>query len=226
MRNNETYFFDRDFDCDDDFNCCDDLNRRRKNMHDCEYDRCKDHDDYECDCRDKDRNCDKDHDCECKDRDCECKDYENCDHDDCRCDEDDCCESKIHCSERKDFNEDERFGCRVTRDAARSDDSWFDCQEEENWGRCRNMGHEEKCFCRKLKRRIQVLDFALQEVILFLDTHPCDREALRYYCLIRKKLTRLERLYECKCGPLTAQGVDTEYGWEWACCPWPWEGRE
>ena len=45
-------------------------------------------------------------------------------------------------------------------------------------------------------------------------------------CLSPEKLNQLEKMYERKCGPLTNKNVDTEYGWEWACCPWPWEGKE
>lgn len=193
---------DCDFDhrrrCDDDCDC----DRRRRNDDDCD-DKCKCHKDRECDC-------DEDRECRCRDR-----GFDG-----------DCCESQVHCSDFRDFNEDERFGCNVRCDAAQSDDSWFECSEEECCTRCRSMCDEEKSFCKKLKCRIQVLDFALQETILFLDTHPCDFEALRYYRIIRRKLARLERIYECKCGPLTAQGVDTEFGWEWACCPWPWEGKD
>ena len=127
----------------------------------------------------------------------------------------------------RDFNEDERFGCNSACDAAQSEDSWFDHREDDDCcGRTRELCEEERNFKRKLKCRIQVLDFALLETILFLDTHPCDFEALRYYRIIRKKLARLEKLYECKFGPLTNQGVDTEFGWEWATCPWPWEGKE
>lgn len=216
-----------DFNRRHDMECCDD------NWHD--HDR-------DCEChRGRDRDCecgrDRDKDCECtrnRDKECEC-DRDRHRDGECRCDNGfdfrnsefgDCCEETVHCSDCRDFNEDERFGCNVRCDAAQSDDSWFECQEEECCKKCRTMCDEEKCFCRKLKCRIQVLDFVLQETILFLNTHPCDWEALRYYRIIRRKLARLERLYECKCGPLTNKGVDTEFGWEWACCPWPWEGKD
>ena len=167
--------------------------------------------------------------CGCEDK-CEdkCKDYDK--DDKCRCRnqiiDGDCYEGSVHCSDFKDFNFDERFGCRTREDAAQSDDSWFENQGEECCNRCRELCEEDKCFCKKLKCRIQVLDFVLLETAQFLDTHPCDYEALRYYRIVRRKLERLERIHERKCGPLTNQGVDAEYGWEWACCPWPWEGRD
>ena len=155
---------------------------------------------------------------------------ENDDNERCRCKNSnyngDCCESTIHCSDLKDFNIDERLGCRTTEDAAQSEDSWFECETETCCRKCRELCEEDKCFCKKIKCRIQVLDFVLTETIQFLNTHPCDFEALRYYRIVRRKLERLEKIYERKCGPLTNKGVDTEFGWEWACCPWPWEGKE
>ena len=206
---------DRDRDCDDDDdydfceNACDDLggsevttrnSSRRPN---------------ECECKP-----------ECNDR---CRDDEN-HRDKCRCRNNnysgDCNEDIIHCSDYQDFNFDERFGCRPREDAANSDDSWFERENETCCNRCRELCEEDKCLCKKIKCRIQVLDFALQETIQFLNTHPCDYEALRYYRIVSRKLNRLEKIYERKCGPLTNKNVDTEYGWEWACCPWPWEGKE
>lgn len=177
------------------------------------------------------------HNCNCKDK---------CDHDRCDCDRDnrenccedgtnlsalffddrECCHETVHCSDRCDFNEDERFGCNTTEDAANSEENWFDFREEDNCCFREREKCEKQCrFCKRLLCRIQVLDFALEETILFLNTHPCDCEALRYYCEIRRKLERAQRLYERKCGPLTNEGVDTEFGWEWATCPWPWEGE-
>lgn len=256
MRNNDFDCNERNHhECDEDFDFCEDgcdyngYDRRsireseRRNDSDCnDFDSRRRERDCECEerrcrCRDNDDN-DR---CRCRDNDdndrCRCRDNDDDDEDRCRCREEECCgrerdfdgeccERTARCSDRRDFNEDERCGCNSSGDAAQSDDSWFDSREEECCMRTRQLCDEERSFCRKLKCRIQVLDFALQETILFLDTHPCDFEALRYYRIIRRKLDRLEKLYECKCGPLTNQGVDTEFGWEWATCPWPWEGRE
>lgn len=209
-------------------------NRNRRNR-DCDYD---DEDDFDycenaCDttttvnrtttrrpnletCRPNNNDCDKEEQCRCNQNDDRC-----CDNYD-----GDCCESTIHCSERKDFNMDEACGCYNCDDAAQSDDSWYETTGNNCCLRCRELCEEDRCFCKKLKCRIQILDFALTETIQFLNTHPCDYEALRYYRILRKKLERLERIYTRKCGPLTSKNVDTEYGWEWACCPWPWEGEE
>lgn len=160
---------------------------------------------------------------------CGCETDDNQDLNGCICfcyDNEECCHDTIHCSDRCDYNTDERYGCNVTEDAANSEDNWFDYPSHNNsCFRNREVSEQDCRFCKKLLCRIQVLDFALNETIQYLNTHPCDCEALRYYCQIRRKLEKAELMYERKCGPLTSKGVDTEYGWEWATCPWPWEGR-
>lgn len=238
----------RENDCEEhDFDFCEDVSESCSNHNShhnrcCETDnlcggreggrgRCRENEwENDCDREHKKCECDRDHDkygCNSWNHQgdsCGCHREDDCDFDCCYDRERDCCEETIHCSECDDFNEDERFGCRRTRDAANSEDEWFDRRDNCQRHRERCMSEAECKFCKRLLCRIQVLDFALQEVILFLNTHPCDCEALRYYREVRRKLERLECLYERKCGPLTNKGVDTEYGWEWATCPWPWEG--
>ena len=82
------------------------------------------------------------------------------------------------------------------------------------------------CPCRKeLLERINEASFAVDEAKLFLDTHPCDEEAMGYfmkYVQIRKELMRE---YAEKYGPLTID--DAEYSecdqWKWINEPWPWQ---
>lgn len=78
----------------------------------------------------------------------------------------------------------------------------------------------------ELKKRIQHLDFALQEVTLYLDMHPCDCRALRYYHRIKCELDKCMALYERHCAPISNKGNENQYEWEWAQSPWPWEGQE
>ena len=76
----------------------------------------------------------------------------------------------------------------------------------------------------RLLREIQLCTFLLTEANLYLDTHPCDQDALAYfndYSRMRNDaLEEYARLY----GPLT---VDTATGcsrsWEWINQPWPWQ---
>lgn len=224
----------RNRDCDDDFDFCEDKHECKPT---CPNQNCECDQDHLCGGRSGGKGRCRENECEChQEKECcchSCHEDSCCGHDDCSkdcydecCDYNhDCCEETIHCSHCADFNEDEKLGCQRRVDAANSEENWFETRTQHCHHRERCLSEAECRFCKRLKCRIQVLEFALQEVILYLNTHPCDCEALRYYRQIRRKLERLECLYERKCGPLSNKGVDTEYGWEWATCPWPWEGE-
>ena len=78
----------------------------------------------------------------------------------------------------------------------------------------------------KLLRRIQEASFAIDEVKLFLDTHPTDRSALDYHNRYQKLRQTLVAEYTEKYGPLTADRVRTANVWTWVTQPWPWETEE
>lgn len=78
---------------------------------------------------------------------------------------------------------------------------------------------------RALLRQLQALDFALQDTILYLDTHPDDPKALEYYRDIRARAAETRRMFEMLCGPLEAQNAAGR-SWEWINMPWPWETGE
>lgn len=68
----------------------------------------------------------------------------------------------------------------------------------------------------KLLGRVRMYDFALVEVIEYLDCHPHNEAALKYYREMRAAF-----------GPLTAREVDVRGGqWNWIDDPWPWEGAD
>ncbi len=75
----------------------------------------------------------------------------------------------------------------------------------------------------KLLKRIQVCDFVLTDVKLYLDSHPCDRAALEYFKKHQEMREKAYRDYTEKYGPLMAK--DSVYGdrWTWVDDPWPWE---
>lgn len=72
-------------------------------------------------------------------------------------------------------------------------------------------------------KKIQIYDFSLDDTILLLDTHPENKMALEFYNVTRKKLVEATADYEEQFGPMTADDVDIEKGWQWICKPWPWE---
>lgn len=80
----------------------------------------------------------------------------------------------------------------------------------------------------QLLDRINQVSFAVYEMILYLDSHPCDEEALAYF--EEKSALRNEALetYAKNFGPLTVDTAnDTQSRcWEWVNQPWPWEVKK
>ncbi len=76
----------------------------------------------------------------------------------------------------------------------------------------------------RLKKQICAYDFAIVEVNLYLDTHPCDKAAL---CLLQMYLEKREILienYESQFGPYVQTVKDVQGdAFTWICDPWPWE---
>ena len=77
---------------------------------------------------------------------------------------------------------------------------------------------------RELFNQIMALNFAVNDLVLYLDTHPDDANAVNMYNSFSKQLNEAIRNYECKYGPLTNFG----YGksgcpWQWVEQPWPWD---
>ena len=63
----------------------------------------------------------------------------------------------------------------------------------------------------------------MDDTVLFLDTHPCDKEALCYYEQLKKERRDAVREYTQKYGPLSKYDVEDSCYWEWVKDPWPWE---
>lgn len=76
-----------------------------------------------------------------------------------------------------------------------------------------------------LKRQIYELDFALHELVLFLDSHPTNRRAMELMREYREKRAKLVDAYEQRFGKyiVTANDVPMSERWEWLDSPWPWD---
>lgn len=74
-----------------------------------------------------------------------------------------------------------------------------------------------------LLNKIDAVSFAIDDVKLYLDTHPCDEQALMYYDAHKKLRHQYVEEYTKCFGPLTADNVDTCNYWTWVNKPWPWE---
>ena len=77
----------------------------------------------------------------------------------------------------------------------------------------------------QLMNKIRQADFAMQETVLFLDTHPNCRRALRYYEEVRKKSMYYRAEYEKNFGPVTICGNENTDKWMWVKTPWPWQAE-
>lgn len=77
-----------------------------------------------------------------------------------------------------------------------------------------------------LMKEIYQLGFALVEIVLYLDTHPCDAAALSYYNQIKKRHHKVMEMYEREYGPLLNSNVMNENYWSWVSTPMPWEVEE
>lgn len=75
----------------------------------------------------------------------------------------------------------------------------------------------------RLANRIKAVDFALYELVLYLDAYPDDRRALSYYAKYKKTAEMLKAEYNQKYGPLTAFENTDPHHWQWVEGPWPWE---
>lgn len=76
-----------------------------------------------------------------------------------------------------------------------------------------------------LMKKIYETGFALDDIVLFLDTHPNDPDAMNYYRCVAKMNQDAVSAYEIQFGPLMNNSVKEGSGWTWLENPWPWEGE-
>ena len=83
---------------------------------------------------------------------------------------------------------------------------------------------EKDCPKEDLLKEIQRLYFAVNELALYLNTHPTEEKAI---CLQQEYSTQLKKLtekYEAVFGPLTIYCPSQK--WTWFQNPWSWERSE
>ena len=70
---------------------------------------------------------------------------------------------------------------------------------------------------------IDMVSFAVVDITEYLDSHPEDEEALKYFNHYMDLRRTAMCAYSEKYGPLTIDTANPEQFWEWAKQPWPWE---
>jgi len=73
--------------------------------------------------------------------------------------------------------------------------------------------------------KVQEMGFVALELNLYLDTHPCDKDALNDFNCAVKLLKKYKQAYEQEFGPLLNFGMSgfAKESWQWIENPWPWE---
>lgn len=70
---------------------------------------------------------------------------------------------------------------------------------------------------------LMALDFAIDELGLYLVTHADDQEALQLYWSYVKLAEEGRKKYQQMYGPLLQTDLTPEDGYAWLKDPWPWE---
>ena len=79
--------------------------------------------------------------------------------------------------------------------------------------------------CRNaVEKRISAYRFALYDLALYLDSHPCDEKAMQLRALYTTRLCQLIDEYEQHYGKYVMTVSDVQEHWtEWVKDPWPWD---
>ena len=88
---------------------------------------------------------------------------------------------------------------------------------------CNSGGRMQDTNCQNMKKKLQVVDFAIIDTVLYLNAYPECREALDYYHKLVEERKMLEKAINEKCGPVTFMGNESRAEWNWVLGPWPWE---
>lgn len=93
---------------------------------------------------------------------------------------------------------------------------------------------QQNCNCsnsrpdrKQLLNKINEVSFAIDDIVLFLDTHPCDTQALQFYNEKLQIRQKLMKEYEQHFGPLTVKCGESynDENWKWVLQPFPWENE-
>lgn len=108
----------------------------------------------------------------------------------------------------------------------------YGCDNSDNEGTVLVANMNSDCDCadkrmancelrREMINKIRALEFAINELALYLDTHPDDQKALCLHKKYCKECKELKDKYQKVFGPLTINYPCNK--WRWLEEPWPWE---
>ena len=80
---------------------------------------------------------------------------------------------------------------------------------------------KDRCNREELMKKLMAYKFAINDMSLFLNTHPDDEKALKYHNEYVWEYNKIKEEYEKEYGPIT---FETEMdSWKWVTEKWPWE---
>ena len=77
---------------------------------------------------------------------------------------------------------------------------------------------------KELYEWIMMLGFCAVDMMLYLDTHPDDEEALNYFNQCTALYNAAKQSYHEQFGLLNAFSEQERFSWDWNTAPMPWEG--
>lgn len=79
----------------------------------------------------------------------------------------------------------------------------------------------------RLLNEIYETSFAVNDLTLFLDTHPYDSQALAMFNSLNQRRQNALKAFERDYYPLTIDSMsDNSSSWTWGSAPAPWNGGE
>ena len=77
--------------------------------------------------------------------------------------------------------------------------------------------------CRALLKKLQRIDFAIVDTILYLDAYPECKKAKAYYDKLIAERASLRDDLAKKCKRPVTPFENASDDWDWISSPWPWE---
>lgn len=71
---------------------------------------------------------------------------------------------------------------------------------------------------------IGIVDFTLVDLMLFLNTHPNNKEAMELFNHYSKIKNKMVKDYSMMYYPLMKEHAESSNEWRWGAAPLPWEG--
>ena len=80
---------------------------------------------------------------------------------------------------------------------------------------------ENNANCRRLMQSVSEASFFMQDLKLYLDTHPDDDTAIEMFREACRQYKACKEAFEENCYPLTPCGSRDDNNWDWLCGAWP-----